>query len=384
MKIALVTPYDYPYPGGVTEHIAHLSRCFQRWGHQVSILAPSSYDEEELGDNVVKLSSSVLPLPVSGSKSRITISPAVYRRVKRLLKQGAFDVVHLHEPLMPVLPLVVLRHSHAPNVGTFHAYREMDANNPYAFARPALLPFFNKLDVRIAVSEAAREAVARCFPAEYEIIPNGIDVSTFGSPEVQPFPAYADGAPSILFLGRLEKRKGFEYLLRAFPMILAAFPEARLIVAGAYTDEEKEPYERWALQHGLRGVEFVGYISAQDKPRYYRSCDVFCAPSTGFESFGIVLLEAMASGTPIVASDITGYHAVMEHGKQGLLVKPEDERALAEAIIHLLRHRELAEAMGRAGRQTAQLYDWGTVAARIMEAYETAIHHRQASREATC
>ncbi|NLS78760.1 MAG: glycosyltransferase family 4 protein [Chloroflexi bacterium] len=379
MKIALVSPYDYPYPGGVTEHIAHLDKCFQRWGHQVTILAPSSYGAEALGDNVVKVSSSVLPLSVSGSKSRITVSPAIYIRVKRALKKYQFDVVHLHEPMMPALPLVVLRHSHAANVGTFHAYRE--ANHfAYSHTRHLLQPFFDKLDARIAVSEAAREVVAQYFPADYQIIPNGIDVSAYG-PAAEPLPAYADGAPTILFLGRLDKRKGFEYLLRAFPGILEQFPNARLIVAGGYTAEEKEPYERYARQLGLKGVHFVGYISAQDKPRYYRSCDVFCAPSTGFESFGIVLLEAMASGKPIVASDIVGYRSVLEEGKQGFLVKPEDEHALAAALVSLLQRRELAQAMGEAGRQTARKYAWDTIAAEVMACYEEAIRHHKTSRE---
>ena len=383
VKIALVSPYDYPYPGGVTEHIAHLDRCFRQWGHQVTILAPSSYDKEDLGDNVVKVSGTVFPLSLSGSKSRITLSPAIYRRVKRLLKRGAFDVVHLHEPMMPALPLVVLRHSHAVNVGTFHAYREA-GHFGYSYARHLLQPFFDKLDARIAVSEAARDVVSQYFPAEYRVIPNGIDIGSFGSPEVQPLPRYADGAPTILFLGRLDKRKGFEHLLRAFPSVLRQCPDARLIVAGGYTAEEKEPYERYVRQHGLHGVEFVGYISAQDKPRYYRSCDVFCAPSTGFESFGIVLLEAMASGKPIVASDIVGYRAVLQEGKQGLLVKPEDERALAAALAHLLQHRELGQAMGQAGQQTARAYAWDSIATRVMEIYEAAIRHKYALREATC
>lgn len=382
MKIALVAPYDYPYPGGVTEHIRYLDLYFRRWGHSVSILAASSYDEDQLDGNVIKVSGAVTPLPLGASRCRITLSPRVYRRVKAILQEGQFDIVHLHEPLMPTLPLVVLRHSHATNIGTFHAYRS--AEHPgYRYGKRLLRPFYAKLDGKIAVSEAARELVSRYFPGEYRIIPNGIDPEFFNERHTQPLPGYDDKRPTILFLGRLEKRKGFEYLLRAFPYVLARYPDARLIVAGAYTKREKEPYERYAREHGLDSVEFLGYIAPEDKPRVYRSCDVFCAPSIGFESFGIVLLEAMAACKPVVASDIPGYRFVLEHERQGLLVKPGDERALADALIRVLADRDLAERLGKAGRAKAIQYSWERIAGEVLSYYEEVLKGKEDKRRAS-
>jgi len=367
VKIALVTPYDYPYPGGVTEHISNLSRCFREWGHSVKVLAPSTYDDNALQDEVIKVSGSVFTVPLSGSKSRISLSPRIYRRVKSILAREQFDVVHLHEPLMPALPLVVLRHSHATNIGTFHAYRESHAG--YYVGKHFLTPFFAKLDGKIAVSTAASEMVGRYFPDNYRLIPNGIDFETYSRMSDQPLPAYQDGRPTILFLGRLDKRKGFEYLLYAFPLVLARFPSARLVVAGGYTDEEKEPYVQYVQEHRIPNVEFVGYVPSDQKPRYYASCTVFCAPSTGFESFGIVLLEAMAAGKPIVASNIVGYRTVMQDGQQGLMVAPEDEHALARALIQLLSNPQLRAQMGEEGHRTAARYSWRQVATMVMDYY---------------
>ncbi|MFQ6058894.1 MAG: glycosyltransferase family 4 protein [Anaerolineae bacterium] len=376
MKIAQVSPYDYPYPGGVTEHISSLYQCFQQMGHQVRILAPSSQDEDELQDDIIKVSGAVVPLPFSGSVARITISPRLYRRVKKILQAERFDIVHLHEPMMPVLPWIVLRHSKAINVGTFHAYREIE-HVGYVYGRPLLKRLINRLDGCIAVSEAARDNVARYFPGQYRIIPNGVDVERFGGPGVEPLPRYMDGKLNILFVGRLEKRKGFRYLLRAFPYVKAEFPQARLLVVGAYDKDDKAPFVRYARRHRLRDVKFVGYASAEEIPRYYRTAHLFCAPSTGFESFGIVLLEAMASGVPVVASDIAGYRSVLTHGEEGLLVKPEDERALAGAIIRLLRDSELRQEMGQRGRATARQYAWDRVAQQVLDYYEELLERRR-------
>ncbi len=367
MKIALVSPYDYPYPGGVTEHIYHLNQEFTRRGHQVKIIAPSSTDRDELEDNVYKFGG-IVSLPVSGSWARISVSLRAYPSVKRILKQEQFEVIHLHEPLMPVLPLVVLRHSKTVNVGTFHAYRP--SHPGYLYGKPLLRRFVNRLNGRIAVSLVALELVSRYFPGNYTVIPNGIDYDSFAAPAVRPMSQFDDGKLNILFMGRMEKRKGFRYLLRAFPYVKQEFPQARLIVAGAYQSHEVVSFQRYLHQLRLGDVEFVGRISEEDKPRYYRTCHVFCAPSTGFESQGIVLLEAMASGKPVVATDIPGYRHVIAHGREGLLVPPQDERALAAALVHLLADRELRERMGRQGQVKAQAYSWDKVAAKILDFYQ--------------
>ncbi|MGE5264699.1 MAG: glycosyltransferase family 4 protein [Acidobacteriota bacterium] len=368
MKIALVSPYDYPYPGGVTEHIAALDKHFRALGHDTRIIAASTTDEDILGDHVIKVSGAVSPVPFSGSTARITLSPQVYRRVKKILKDEKFDVVHVHEPGVPVLSLVVLRHSHALNVGTFHAYRE--SNALYEYGGPLVKRIFNRLDGRIFVSEAVREYITRYFPGDYVILPNGIDCARFSAPDIQPIERFSDGRPNILYVGRMDKRKGFRHLLRAYPYIKQIVPDARLIVVGAYSDKDKAPFLRYARAHKLHGVHFVGYVSPQEVARFYRTATVFCAPNTGFESFGIILLEAMAAGVAIVASDITGFRAVLENGSEGLLVPPGNELAIARAIIDLLKSPERRAQMGEHGKRKAATYDWSIIAQRVLAYYE--------------
>ena len=375
MKIALVTPYEYPYPGGVTEHVSHLDHCFRGWGHDVKIIAPCSETEERVTDNVIGISGSIISVPFSGSVSRVSFSPRIYRRVKRLLARERFDVVHLHAPLTPTLPLTVLRHSKTVNVGTFHAYRE---DNPgLKVGRRVLERFMAKLDAKICVSQVSREMMSKYFPGDYTVIPNGIDVERFAGVHVKPIERFDDGRPNVLFVGRLDKRKGFEYLLRAYSRVLVTVPDARLIVVGAYDDEDKAPFLRYARSHHLNSVKFVGRVSSADLPRYYRICDVFCAPSTGYESFGIVLLEAMAAGKPIVATNIAGYRSVLEESREGLLVEPEDELALAEAIVTLLQDAALRQEMGARGQDKARRYDWSIVAGQVLDLYRQVVHRKK-------
>jgi phosphatidylinositol alpha-mannosyltransferase len=378
MKIAQITPYEYPFPGGVTEHVFHLDRCFRELGHTVKIIAPVSEDQTDLPDNVISISSSIVSIPFSGSVSRVTLSPRIYLPVKRLLRKEAFDVVHLHEPLTPLLTLVALRHSKTVTVGTFHAYREKP-HLPFETVAPLFERLIGKLDARICVSEAAQELVSHYFPGDYVVIPNGIDMRRFG-PQVAPIEKYMDGRPNILFVGRLEKRKGFRFLMRAYPYVVEAFPEARLLIVGAYDRDDKDPFVRYARMHNLHGAKFIGRVSSEELARYYRTCHIFCAPSTGYESFGIVLLEAMAAGKPIVATNIPGYRSVMTDGQEGLMVEPENEHALAEGIIRLLRDPELGWAMGERGQQTAAQYDWPIIARQILALYESLLRQKQEAR----
>lgn len=366
MKIALVTPYDYPFPGGVTEHIMQLDREFRRRGHDTRILAAST-TEDTLQDNVIKVSGAVASFPFSGSNVRLSINPQVYQRVKKILKKEQFDVVHAHEPAAPLLCPVVLRHSKAVNVGTFHAYRE--TNTVYQMARPLLRPVYNKLNGRIFVSQAVRDFTLAQFPGDYRIIPNGIDYQRFAAPDIAPIARFDDGRPNLLYVGRLDKRKGFRHLIRAFPYIKESHPDARLIVVGAFDDADKAPFIRYARAQRLRGIHFVGYVSREELPRYYRTARLFCAPSTGFESFGIVLLEAMAAGLPIVASDIAGYRLVLTDGQEGRLVAPEDPEALGRACVALLSSPRIRRAMAEHGRVTAARYDWTHIADQVLDYY---------------
>lgn len=365
MKIALVSPYDYAVPGGVTKHVFSLDKHLRRLGNEVKILAPYS-GGEDLEEHLIKVSGNVVSVPFSGSKPRVTLSPRIYRRVKKILQQEGFDIIHLHEPGAPALPSVVLRHSKSVNVGTFHASRESFAG--YKYGKRLFKFIYSKLAGKIVVSEVVRDYLSRYFPSEYVIIPNGIDLEHFG-PQVEPLEKYVEGGPNILFVGRLEKRKGFKYLLGALPYVKEEFPQARLLVVGGYEKENMAPYLRRARKERIRGIHFVGYVPDEELPRYYRSSQVFCAPSTGFESFGMVLLEAMATGVAIVASDIPGYHTVLEDGQEGLFVKPEDELALAQAIIRLLKSPDLCRQMGQKGLVKAKNYSWTKVTQQVLDYY---------------
>ncbi|MDQ3044756.1 MAG: glycosyltransferase family 4 protein, partial [Chloroflexota bacterium] len=306
-------------------------------------------------------------IPAGGARARLTFDVTLYADVKELLRRERCDVVHLHEPLMPVLPYMVLLNSQAVNVATFHAFR---ASNPwYTAFKPYMTFVLSRLDGRIAVSEPAREFVSQYFEGPYDVIPNGIDVDRFGA-GVEPFPWANDGVPRLLFVGRFdESRKGFKYLLRALPMVRQQFPTARLLVVGT---GKRERFEGVMERYGVRGVEFVGFVAAADLPRYYASCDVVCVPSVRNESFGIVLLEGMASGKPIVASRIPGYANVIDHESDGLLVEPRDPAALALALGRVLADGALRARLGAAGRVTAARYAWPSVAERVLEIYHTA------------
>lgn len=364
MKIALVSPYDYSYPGGVSNHISYLDSYFTRWGHSVKVLAPCS-NKKNLSENIIPLGKPV-PIPTSGSIARIGLSFTLSSRVKALLERERFDVIHLHEPLTPMLPLTVLFFSTSVNVGTFHAYRR--TSRGYGWGKILLHWWFQKLHGRIAVSRAALGYVSQHFPASYTIIPNGVDTGHF-TPDAQPLPEFCDGKKNILFVGRLEKRKGLKYLLGAYEKVKKEMPDCRLLVVGPGT-RLRRGYERTVKAKGLKDVVFLGSVPYDNLPSYYKTCDVFCAPATGFESFGIVLLEAMATGKPVVASAIEGYSDLVSHGGQGLLVPPKDETTLAQALLSLLADKPLCQHMGEQGILHAQGFAWEQVARRVLDYYE--------------
>jgi phosphatidylinositol alpha-mannosyltransferase len=368
MRIALVSPYDFAFPGGVTNHITHLAQEFEKAGHEVTLIAPSSKPADELNQPNLRVIGRPISIPAAGSVARVTISLRLAKKVKEILQSGDFDVVHLHEPLLPVLPITVLRFSNAINIGTFHA--SASRNWGYFYGRRLLKRWFSRLHGKIAVSPAAAEFVAGYFPGYYNIIPNGIDYDRFSAPGDR-LPEFDDGKLNILFLSRMEKRKGLKYLLRAFVYVKQQFPDARLIVAGAWDPHSRvvESYAR-ALEHsGVRDVHFVGWVPHGDLPLYYRTADIFVAPATGQESFGIVLLEAMAAGTPVVASNIQGFAGVLTHGVEGYLVPPRNEQELALAILKLAANPELRGRMAAAGRAKARDYSWDRIATRVLSYY---------------
>jgi phosphatidylinositol alpha-mannosyltransferase len=370
MKLALVCPYDFAYPGGVANHITALDRNFVRMGHEVRVIAPASEPVSMFGDRFIPIGRP-WPCPSGGSVARITLSPWLSSQVKAVLGQEKFDVIHLHEPLCPSLCTTVLRVSDTANVGTFHA---VDCR-AYSFCWPLSVTvpkrWLARLQVRIAVSRAAKEFISKYFAGDYTIIPNGVDLEHFSS-DVAPLDQFNDGKINILFVGRLEKRKGLNYLLNAYWQVKQQIHDCRLIIVG--------PGTRWsnklqceARQRGLSDVVFAGYVPDSELPRYYKVADIACFPATGRESFGIVLLEAMAVGKPVVASNIEGYADLLTNGVEGLLVPPADQKALAQALVSLTRERRLRAEMGMRGRTKASEYAWANIARRVMECYTKAL-----------
>jgi phosphatidylinositol alpha-mannosyltransferase len=367
VKIALVSPYDFAYPGGVCIHISCLEQQFTRMGHEVRVIAPASKAISGFGDRFIPIGRP-RPVPTSGSIARLTVSPWLSSRIKEVLEREKFDIIHLHEPLMPMLCTTVLRLSNTANVGTFHATNGRPGYNlGRPFSKFFLKRWFHKLHGKIAVSKSAMEFAHGHFPGYYNIIPNGVDLEHF-SPDVAPMEEFKDGKLNILFVGRMEKRKGLNYLLDAFTRVKQEVPNSRLIAVGPGTRLRRK-YEKKVAKNGLKDVVFVGYASYDDLPRYYQTADIFCAPATGSESFGIVLLEAMALAKPIVASNIEGYAGVVSDGVDGVLVPPKDSRSLAQALIPLLNDEARRREMGAEGRAKALRYGWDTIAATILDYY---------------
>ena len=368
MKIALVSPYDFAYPGGVVNHISCLEKQFTTMGHEVKIIAPASEAMHTLGDRFIRIG---MPrsFPVSGSIARITVAVKIEAQIREAFEREKFDICHLHEPLMPTLNTTTLQMHLSPMVGTFHA---SGAKPWYTLFGPVvkfyLDRWFNKLDGCIAVSKTAMDYVKFYFPGEYTIIPNGIDTHHFNS-HALPMEQYNDGKLNILFVGRLEKRKGFEYLLKAFKQVMKEIPDCRLIAVGPGTRLRKK-YEKQVSKDNVKNVVFAGYATFSELPRYYQTADIVCFPATGRESFGIVLLEAMSVGKPLIATAIDGFANVMTHGTEGLSVPPRDVDKLTEALLTLIEDKALREQMGASGKQRAMIYDWSHIAQRILDFYQ--------------
>lgn len=371
-KIALVSPYDHAFHGGVADHINSLAGQFREWGHTVKIVAPCKSAEAVEDDDFIPMGRAV-PIPSGGSIARVSFSVWLKPRIKQMLERESFDVVHIHEPFAGLISkdmLSLINPAESTAIGTFHTY---EGTRLYKIgAKHLAMPYFRMLQGRIAVSRPAYEFISRHFPGDYNIIPNGIQVDDFANAE--PFKHLkSDGMVNLLFLGRLEKRKGLKYLLGAFSKLKWDWPNLRLLVAGSGKPDADSL--RIISERNLQDVVFLGRVSDEDKFRYYKTADIYCAPATGKESFGIVLLEAMAAGAPIVASAIEGYSSVITHGREGFLTPPKDEDALADAIATLLMDPQLRRRLSAAGTMNVQDYRWERVARRVMDYYD-------ASREA--
>ncbi|MFE3220515.1 glycosyltransferase family 4 protein [Streptomyces antimycoticus] len=361
MRIGIVCPYSWDVPGGVQFHIRDLADHLIRRGHQVSVLAPAD-DETPLPPYVVSAGRAV-PVPYNGSVARLNFGFLSAARVRRWLHDGGFDVIHIHEPTSPSLGLLACWAAQGPIVATFHT------SNPRSRAMiaayPILQPALEKISARIAVSEYARRTLVEHLGGDAVVIPNGVDVDFFADAE----PKEEWRGETIGFIGRIdEPRKGLPVLMRALPKIFEARPGARLLIAGR--GDEKESVA--ALPAPLRErVEFLGMVSDEDKARLLRSVDVYVAPNTGGESFGIILVEAMSAGAAVLASDLDAFAQVLDGGAAGELFANEDADALAAAAVRLLGDDKRLTELRERGSRHVRRFDWSTVGADILAVYET-------------
>ena len=358
----MVSPYSWLHPGGVNNHVSGLARQLIERGHEITIVAPDAAGCVE-GASLVDAGRG-LPLPANGSIARLAVLPGSGARVKKAVRSGGFDVVHVHEPLVPLVSTSAVMAAEGKVVGTFHAAGE-GRSLTYLAGKTLLGRVARRLDFRIAVSEPARALASAYLPGEYRIVPNGVDLSRFG-PRSRAA-AGADG-PSILFVGRNEKRKGLAVLLEAFPLVCQSVEGCRLEVIGSGFDEAEV---RRGLPDALRGrVSVAGFVDNEELPSRYASSDVFCAPALGGESFGIVLVESMASGTPVVASDIPGYAAVVEQTGGGILFRRGDARDLARALVEVLADAPMRGELSSRGLEGVAQFSWRRVADRLVEIYQ--------------
>ena len=368
MRIVLTCPYDWGAPGGVQVHVRQLSEHLRGRGHETLVLAPG---REPSADPAVRIVGRPFRIRYQGTVAPIGLSPGSFRRVGEALRSYRPDVVHVHEPLTPSTSMYATLRAHAPVVATFHAHAER--SGLLTAATPVLRLVWRRLRVRLAVSEAAARFVEARFGDGVRIVPNGCDVDLFAKAEP------AENLPSgrrLLWVGRLEPKNGFPVAVAAFHQLASQHPDLSLVVAGDGSD--RTAVDRLPPQIRAR-VVMLGAVPHDRLPQLHAAASAFVAPATGQHSFGIVLVEAMAAGLPVVATDIPGYREVVRSGLEGLLVPPNDPQAVADALERVLNHRSLAEALARAGRERAERYRWPVVALEIEAAYREATSERGAA-----
>ena len=372
MKIGLVSPYVYPLPGGVTQHVRYLYENLRVRGHDVRIITSSHGLQRASEGDIIRIGKG-FSVPVNGSVGTITLSPRFVSQVKDMLGREQFDLLHFHEPFVPFLSPIILSHSTSVNIATFHAYGGFSPS--YEFGSRAMKGYAARLHGRIAVSGAAKHFIDRYFPGEYKVIPNGVDVDRFR--RAVPLARWQDGPRNLLFVGRFEPRKGLLEALKAYRILRKTGCDCRMLVVGVGPLGREA--RRYVATRRLTGVEFLGRVTDEEKAQLFRTADVYVSPATGGESFGIVLLEAMAAGTPIVASDIHGYKGVVRRDREALLVPPRQPKLLAAAVARLLRDDGLRAEMSAAGVARAQEFSWERVTAKV-DAYYGVVIRRLAAQ----
>jgi phosphatidylinositol alpha-mannosyltransferase len=355
MKVLFVSDIYYPHIGGISEHIYNLANQFERKGHDVSVLTASiEGDLKPDEERVIRIGKSIV-IPANRSCSRITLG-VDGAELSDIVKK--FEVIHIHGILAPTLPLSTLKVSRRINIFTFHP--TFGPSIPFKIFKKYLSIYFDRIDGKIAVSKTARDSIARYLSGDYRIIPNGVDIKRF-----MPSKAEYKSENEILFVGRIEPRKGLQFLIDALPLIKKEIPEVKLTVAGG-------GYKELKLNIPIdvkESIRFLGFVTPKDLPEIFRKATVFMSPAVSGESFGIVLLEAMASGTPVIASDIPGYKCVIKDGENGLLAPRGNPEGIARQIIRVFKNKELKDSLIDKGFMTAKRYSWDRVSEEVLNYY---------------
>ncbi|WP_043848883.1 glycosyltransferase family 4 protein [Amycolatopsis keratiniphila] len=365
MKIGIVCPYSFDVPGGVQGHVIDLAKALLARGHRVSVLAPADEDSD-VPDFVVP-AGKALGIPYNGSVARLQFGPVSYARVRRWIRDGDFDVLHLHEPAAPSLSLLALKVADGPIVATFHT--ATTRSRTLAAFQPVLRPLLEKITARIAVSALARRVQVEHAGGDAVEVPNGVDVDFFS--RALPLDGYPRAGGTVGFVGRYtEPRKGMGVLLEALRMLLPEFEELRLLVVGR---GDADQLRREAGPELAPHIDLLGQVDDETKARALRSVDVYCAPNTGGESFGMILTEAMAAGTPVLASGLDSFRRVLDDGKAGMLTETGDASALADGLRDLLGDPARRASLAAAAGERVAMFDWSVVTTQVLRVYETAI-----------
>ena len=363
MRIGIVCPYSWDIPGGVSAHVSDLAEALIRMGHHVSVLAPAEFDE--LLPPYVVSTGKPRAVKYNGSVARLSFGPIAARKVSKWIEEGEFDVLHVHEPLAPSLSVLACWAAKGPIVATWHS--SMDKSRMMLTLSKLAQTAMEKVSARIAVSEAARATLIKHVGGDAVVIPNGVDISTFTN--AKPMFGWPGDHQSIVFLGRGdEPRKGLSVLVEAYPEIRRQHPQVRLLIAGP--GEPADALKKLSREDRA-SVTVLGMIAPQDKASVLASGSVYVAPNTGGESFGIVLLEAMASGTPVVASDLEAFKRVLDNGKAGITFENENSEDLARVVGQLLSDPTRQAELSAQGKLRAAEFDWSVVAERIVDVYES-------------
>ena len=362
MKVGIVCPYSFEVPGGVQSHVVDLAKALRKKGHEVDVLAPA--DEDTPLPDFVRPTGRAVGIPYNGSVARLSFGPVSYRRVRRWIRDHDFDVLHLHEPTSPSLSLLALMIADGPIVATFHT--STARSRTLSAFQPVLRPFLEKITARIAVSALARRVQVEHLGGDAVEIPNGVDVDFFE--QAEPLPGYPREGGTIGFVGRFtEPRKGMPVLLDALKILAPDFPALQLLVVGGGDQDELR------RQAAPVRLNLLGQADDVVKARALRSVDVYCAPNTGGESFGMILTEAMSAGAAVVGSDLDAFRRVLDDGRAGALFPVGDPVALAEALRGMLVSARRRESYIAAARQRVTAFDWTVLSGQVLRVYEQAI-----------